>query len=345
MARLRDSAERAHLIRGHKRELARVKSDFHAKIRELQIDHADALKKAAKQLDAKRKAELEELTQKLNQQHESNLEEVEEEHQKRLSQLQKDYGRSQKEADDSLEDALDRIARVTQDHGREKGRRHALERTAEDLQRKMQAQMKELQAKHGSELDKRKRQWESEKETLLGNLQREFNVAFDNRRRGFSDRTNKSNWGAPSVHIEASNTPRSMPSQVHAHGLRPPIASSSNYHPTKHHQYQPPVAGPSPLSMNSAAFFPESKSHDNNPSHLKVIAPAVDGTATNGDTGGAAIVVPTPVTHASTTIDQLFTDLGGGGVNVSASPSIISKSYSDIDSVLRDTEELIQSIM
>jgi hypothetical protein len=353
MARLRDSAERAHLIRGHKRELARIKSDHDARIRQLNIDHADALKKVAKQLDGKRKSELEELAQKLNRQHEHHCEEVEDEHRNRLCQLQKDYGRIQEESDESLEEALTRIARVTQDHGREKGRRRALEKTLEDLQRKLRLQQTQLQASHGAELEKRRRHWESEKEVLLGNLQRECNIAFDNRRRGM--------MGAPptpavvrgsnnNMHIDTTDTPRSMLSQVQGHSHRPP--TSSHQQQRNQQQQQHRNNGPSPLSMNSAPFFPDNKNHSHSSHHLKVVAPAavVGGTANhhgNGTTGGGAqtlsatYIVPTPRHSYSptTTFDELFTATAGG------SPSIISKSYSDIDSVLRETEELVQSIL
>ena len=155
-----------------------MKSDHDAKIQQLELDHADSLKKAAKHLNEKRKMEVEELSRKLTRQHETHLEEIEEGHQKRVSQLQKDHERSQEDAEESLEQALTRMARVSQDHGREKGRRYALEKSVEELQRQLKAQKKDLQTKYGEELDKRTRIWESEKESILATLQREFNDAF-----------------------------------------------------------------------------------------------------------------------------------------------------------------------
>ena len=86
--------------------------------------------------------------------------------------------------------------------------------------------------------------------------------------------------------------------------------------------------------MDSASFFPEpppTKQHHQH--HLKVIAPV----ATQGTSN---YIVPSP----RRPMDEMFatTNLGG-----TASPSVISKSYSDvdIDSVLRETEELVQSIL
>jgi len=366
MARLRDAAERAHLIRGHKRELARIKSDYDAKIRQLTIDHADALRKAAKQLDGKRKSELEALAQTLNQRHESHLEEVEDEHQNRLSQLQKEYGRTQEDSEESLEEALTRIARVTQDHGREKGCRRALEKSVEDLQRKLRLQQTQLTASHGAELEKRRRHWESEKEVLLGNLQRDCNIAFDNRRRGIGMMVGAPPISTPAVvrgnsilNIDSTDIPRMMPSQVQGNSHRPPT-SSHHQQQQNQQQQQQPNNGPSPLSMNSAAFFPETKNNHlqhNSSHHLKVVAPAAvvgdkpvnnhhgNGNVPGNTGGGATYIVPTPRQHSSisptvtTTFDELFTSTAFG------SPSIISRSYSDIDSVLRETEELVQSIM
>ena len=345
LARLRDSAERAHLIRGHKREITRIKADRDATIQQLESDHADALRKATKQYEAKRKSEIEELTQKLVEQHECHVVEVEEEHQKRLVQLKKDYGRSQEESDESLEEALSRIARVTQDHGREKGRRHALERTVEDLQRRLRTQQKEFQAKYGAELEKRRRHWESEKESLLGNLQRECNIAFDNRRRGINDNANDK-WGASTVrgpatvargnniHNDITDTSRPIP-QVPGIGHRPPVSSASNHNPQKNPQ-QPQPTGPSPLSMDSASFFPETKTKS-------PVSTAFGRTAHNMSMGGAAFIMPSPRRSQPTSPIEMFTGIGGNGSN--ASPSIISKTYSDIDSVLRETEELVQSIL
>ena len=277
------------------------------KLRQLESEHLDATKKLTKQLDAKRKTELEELTKKLNEEHESHLEEIEEVHQKRMDQLQKDFERTQEDADENLEEALNKISRLNQDHGREKGRRHTLEKTVEDLQRKMRAQQKDMQSKHAAELEKRKKQFELEKDTLLGSIQRDCNNAFASRRRGHGN------------FVETADV---MPT------YRPPTTSSQ--------RQQQQQTGPSPLSMNSTSFFPESKNQ------LKVIAPVVGGppatTVLEGST--ANYIAPSPRRFHTSSPTNIFREIGG-------SPSVISKTYSDmdIDSVLRETEELVQSIM
>jgi hypothetical protein len=73
--------------------------------------------------------------------------------------------------------------------------------------------------------------------------------------------------------------------------------------------------------MNSAAaFFPDKTTVDND-------SPIYGG--------GAAYIAPSPSRQSSPS------ETGNGG----GPPSMISQSYSDIDSVLRETEELVQSIM
>ena len=331
LARLRDSAERAHLIRSHKRELARMKSDHDAKIQQLELDHADSLKKAAKHLNEKRKMEVEELSRKLTRQHETHLEEIEEGHQKRVSQLQKDHERSQEDAEESLEQALTRMARVSQDHGREKGRRYALEKSVEELQRQLKAQKKDLQAKYGEELDKRTRIWESEKESILVTLQREFNDAFNHQRSGVNDIINSSNWvastkGEQTVAVRSNNL-HIITSDTPPHKHRHP---ASSYHNQRNQQH-PRASAPSPLSMDSAPFYPESK---NISSQLE---------AKNSRKGGPAFVVPSPrLGNLTSPINGLMTGAYG---NIGLSPSVVSKSNSELDCALRETEQLVHSIL
>jgi hypothetical protein len=327
LARLRDSAERAHLIRGHKREIARLKADRDATIEKLENDHSDALKKAAKQFNVKRKSELEDLTQNLKQQHESHLEEVEDEHRKRISQLQKDHSRSQEESDESLEEALSRVARLVQDHKSGTARRQTLERTLEDLHNKMRTQQKESQAQHVNELDKRRREWESEKETLLGNLQRDCNVVFDNRRRTGANVYEGGNNNSNDINNNTTTSRSTIsPRYLNNPQQHPPSIHQGQRHPSQQQQQQQ-HQGPSPLSMHSAIFFHEEKN---------TVDTVPNSTTMNGTTRGTFAVLPSSGRISSPTVDMV----GGTG-----SPSIISKSYSDIDSVLRETEELVNGIL
>ena len=306
LAGLRDSTERAHLIRVHKRELTRLKADRDHIIGKLENEHAVALKKVTKQFDAKRVSDIENVTHKLKQEHELRIEEFEEEHRKRISQLQKEFGRSQEDSNESLEEALSRIAQLTHDHDGETTRRQALERTVDDLRRQMRSQQKDDKIQHVGELDKHRREWESEKEMLLGSLQRDCNDAFDNTRR---------DWTASTKIIRDTMIQTNDCNNTgigNDDNRKFQLASTSPRYLNQQQQQQQSTRT-SPLSMNSVTmFFPENKS-------------PVD---TIPDGKGVFIAAP-PRLNSSP----------------AGSPSIISKSYLDIDSVLRQTEELVQSIL
>ena len=306
LAGLRDSTERAHLIRVHKRELTRLKADRDHTIGKLENEHALALKKVTKQFDAKRVSDIENVTHKLKQEHELRIEEFEEEHRKRISQLQKEVGRSQEDSNESLEEALSRIAQLTHDHDGETTRRQALERTVDDLRRQMRSQQKDDKIQHVGELDKHRREWESEKEMLLGSLQRDCNDAFDNTRRDWTASTKIIR--DTMIHTNDCNNTGIGNDDNRKFQL---ATTSPRY--LNQQQQQQQSTRTSPLSMNSVTmFFPENKS-------------PVD---TIPD-GKGVFIAASPRLNSSP----------------AGSPSVISKSYSDIDSVLRQTEELVQSIL
>jgi hypothetical protein len=89
LARIRDSAERANLVRAHKREMARVKAEKEAQIKKLSIDHGEALRKAVKQSEAKMNARLTELKASLEQAYEEKLEEVETRYRQQISEVRR----------------------------------------------------------------------------------------------------------------------------------------------------------------------------------------------------------------------------------------------------------------
>ena len=82
---------------------------------------------------------------------------------------------------------------------------------------------------------------------------------------------------------------------------------------------------PSPISINSPVFFPEKTTVDILPS------------STTSAAGRATYIAPSPSRNSSPS------ETGGGGGG--GPPSMISQTYSDIDSVLRETEELVQSVL
>lgn len=80
LAKMRDSAERAHMIRLHKRELARLKMDKDVQIQKLVTEHEDALRKVNKESAAKLDAKMEELRASLKQEFDDKFSKTEKQH-------------------------------------------------------------------------------------------------------------------------------------------------------------------------------------------------------------------------------------------------------------------------
>lgn len=89
LAKMRDSAERAHMIRVHKRELSRLKLDKEAEIQRLVSSHEDAMRKAAKQANANLNTKLDELKAVLRDEYEEKMEEVESHHIQKFSKVRR----------------------------------------------------------------------------------------------------------------------------------------------------------------------------------------------------------------------------------------------------------------
>jgi hypothetical protein len=84
---MRDSAERAHLIRAHKRELSRLKLDKDAEIKKLVTAQEDTLRKALKQADAKMNVKLDDMRKALTEEYEEKLEEIEARHTQKFEEV------------------------------------------------------------------------------------------------------------------------------------------------------------------------------------------------------------------------------------------------------------------
>mmetsp|Transcript_53408 Transcript_53408/g.129956 ORF Transcript_53408/g.129956 Transcript_53408/m.129956 type:complete len:690 (-) Transcript_53408:57-2126(-) len=312
LARLRDSAERAHLIKAHKRDIAKIKADRDAMIQKLEAEHSSALRKVSKQADSKREAETEALTKKLRQDYDAKLEEVEESHRKQVSQLQRDYLKLQEDSQESIQDAISRSNTTSQQYERESARRLSAEKALEDLQHQTEADKKELQARHADELEKRRQEWDAERDTMISVLQKDCNTVFDSRR---------------STLTSGGRTP--SPRQ-HPHP----------YPPSSSHHYQ--QARPTPVSVNSVFFSPSNDSPF--PSRM----PNVTST-TSANSAGAANMGTHEQSRSSSYFAPSPSEGGGGVVGVGlvggGSPSMVSQTYSDLDSILRETEELVQSVM
>lgn len=87
LARMRDSAERAHLIRFHKREIARMKQDKEQEITTLVESHKQALREASEQDDSKLNRRIEGVKLALKEEFEEKLKQTESRHKQKFSEV------------------------------------------------------------------------------------------------------------------------------------------------------------------------------------------------------------------------------------------------------------------
>lgn len=171
-------------------------------------------------------------------------------------QIQKELMRNQEATDESLQVALSKISNITQQYEREASRRASLEFNIKQLNLDMEQERERLQSSHMEDLEKKRREWELERDTLLTIIQKDCNLAFEQ------------HWRQPN---HSSRTPK----------------------------YTSPSHTSSAPTINTD-FFPSKQ----------------------------------PLT-IDTTLEPDFES----GAN------LVSPAYSDIDDVLRETEDLIQSIL
>jgi hypothetical protein len=87
LARMRDSAERAHLIKAHKRDIAHLKLDHEQRIQKLVNSHQEALRKAQKQADSQLTARMEELKKSLEEEYEEQVRDAEEQQREKFAEV------------------------------------------------------------------------------------------------------------------------------------------------------------------------------------------------------------------------------------------------------------------
>ena len=87
LARIRDSSERASLIRSHNREMARIREEKESAIKSLEASHADAMRRARKHADLKLESRLHELKTSLQQEYDEKLEEVESSYRRQIAEV------------------------------------------------------------------------------------------------------------------------------------------------------------------------------------------------------------------------------------------------------------------
>jgi chromosome segregation ATPase len=87
LARIRDSSERAALIRTYTREIARLKEENEATAKTLEASHSEALRRARKHADLKLETRLHELKTSLSQEYDEKLEELESRHRQQVAEV------------------------------------------------------------------------------------------------------------------------------------------------------------------------------------------------------------------------------------------------------------------
>lgn len=87
LARMRDSAERAQLIKAHKRDLARIKLEYDQQIQKLISNHQEVLRKTKEEADAVLASQLDTLKKTLSQDYYQKLQEAEAQHQEKFTKV------------------------------------------------------------------------------------------------------------------------------------------------------------------------------------------------------------------------------------------------------------------
>jgi hypothetical protein len=89
LAKMRDSAERAHMIRVHKREVSRLKVDKESEMQKLVAEHEEVMRKANKETTSTLNAKLEEVKTTLKEEYDEKAAELEKRHNQKFAEVRK----------------------------------------------------------------------------------------------------------------------------------------------------------------------------------------------------------------------------------------------------------------
>jgi hypothetical protein len=89
LAKMRDSAERAHMIRVHKREVSRLKVDKESELQKLVAEHEEALRNATKETTTTLNSKLEEVKTTLKEEYDEKAAELEKRHNQKFVEVRK----------------------------------------------------------------------------------------------------------------------------------------------------------------------------------------------------------------------------------------------------------------
>lgn len=89
LAKMRDSAERAHMIRVHKREVSRLKVDKESHLQKVVAEHEESIRKITKEATATLNAKLQEVKATLQEEYDEKTAELEKRHNQKFSEVRK----------------------------------------------------------------------------------------------------------------------------------------------------------------------------------------------------------------------------------------------------------------
>lgn len=87
LARMRDSAERAHLIKTHKREIARLKMEHNQVLQKLEARHEEALRATQEEVQLSLASKMDELRMSLKKEHDAQIQKIQEGEQQNFAEV------------------------------------------------------------------------------------------------------------------------------------------------------------------------------------------------------------------------------------------------------------------
>jgi len=180
--RIRESAEKASLVREHQRDISRLQSEHAAQIAILQQDFDEEKARFTEDSHAELNHRTKELKRRLVTEYEKKLDDLERKHKKELQRIRDETDRQSATATESVEAAMSEVAKTTSQLERETRKCHALELQIGNLQ-SAHATEKELLTRHfEQELKDLQVSWEDDKNALLTSVQSECNTIIEKTR-------------------------------------------------------------------------------------------------------------------------------------------------------------------
>lgn len=183
LARIRDAAERASLVKDHQREVARLKAQHESKLQALYTQHEqskeDALASAKLKLDNQHNRALTSIREEL----EGRIATMAERHRIEISRLKEEIKENSAVSEESMSVAISKLNAGKLKIEQEVAKREQLQQDLTKLEEKVGTEKEKLQAQHEEEVEALKLGWCDEKATLVDMIQRDCNQVFEKQRK------------------------------------------------------------------------------------------------------------------------------------------------------------------